>query len=561
METLRQYLARIQAQLAGLTISQKLLIGLLVVVMVGTIFFMVLWSAKPEMVVLIPQSMSPEEINRAEMFLKSSKYDFQTSGDKILVPAEKAYAIRGEMFAAQALPKDTTAALAKLIESNNFLIPDATQARQWTFATQETLTKMLRYFPYIEDGNVLIARGEKSTLGRAAVPSTATVTVKVRGNEPLSTSQVVAIVDMVRGAVAGLSREDVHVTDGQRSYQVPSSDTQMPSDLLAFKKAYEEELIRKLYTMFSNIPTVKIAVNAVPDMRIQKISAQTYDPKPVKATAKETNQETSTADGSGSGGEPGVKPNVGASVDSSSSRRSTSSTSNNSTTENIVKIGDTKTDILVQAGTEWKDTTASISLPRSYFVDLYRRMKHDTTADPEESDKDFALIMDKQIQMAKARAANAIGVSEESKILVDWFDDTITLRPTGPLTPPTAINMTTMISQYAKQGVLALVALGALGMMLMMVRRAVPADADADVNPSVFFGGAANGRRKGEPGQLDVTEDVIGEANEGDAVLTGIELDDETLQSRKLVDEVSTMIKENPENAASLVKRWLAKSA
>ena len=39
----------------------------------------------------------------------------------------------------------------------------------------------------------------------------------------------------------------------------------------------------------------------------------------------------------------------------------------------------------------------------------------------------------------------------------------------------------------------------------------------------------------------------------------GIELDDETLKSRKMVDEVSTMIKDNPENAASLVKRWLTK--
>src|SRR5262249_30187948 len=92
MDRLRQYLGRVQAQLSGLTISQRLLIGLLVVVMLGTIFFTVTLSAKPEMVVLIPQSMSPEDINKAEMYLKG-KYDYQVSGDKILVPAEKAYAI------------------------------------------------------------------------------------------------------------------------------------------------------------------------------------------------------------------------------------------------------------------------------------------------------------------------------------------------------------------------------------------------------------------------------------------------------------------------------------
>jgi flagellar M-ring protein FliF len=93
-------------------------------------------------------------------------------------------------------------------------------------------------------------------------------------------------------------------------------------------------------------------------------------------------------------------------------------------------------------------------------------------------------------------------------------------------------------------------------MMVMMVRKAVPATGGADTDPSVFFGA---GRKKGDVGQMDTGDDVYGEAGAGEAVLTGIELDDDTLQSRKMVDEVSIMIKENPENAAALVKRWLSK--
>src|SRR3954471_14542579 len=99
MDILRRYLATIRAQLTGLTISQRLLIGLLVLVMVATIFFTVTLSAKPEMVVLIPQSMAPEDINRVEMYLKG-KHEYQVQGDKILVPADKAYAIGAELFAA-----------------------------------------------------------------------------------------------------------------------------------------------------------------------------------------------------------------------------------------------------------------------------------------------------------------------------------------------------------------------------------------------------------------------------------------------------------------------------
>jgi flagellar biosynthesis/type III secretory pathway M-ring protein FliF/YscJ len=97
-----------------------------------------------------------------------------------------------------------------------------------------------------------------------------------------------------------------------------------------------------------------------------------------------------------------------------------------------------------------------------------------------------------------------------------------------------------------------------------MVKQAVPASEGTDLDPGVFFSGAAGSggggkRRKGEVGQLDSGDDVFGEANEGEAVLTGIELNDEDVQSRKMVDEVSTMVKENPENAAALVKRWMTK--
>ncbi|MCL2640979.1 MAG: hypothetical protein FWD53_09060 [Phycisphaerales bacterium] len=572
MEILQRYLARVQAQLKGLTISQRLLVGLLVVVMAGTIYFLVLWSAKPEMVALNPLPMSAEEISRAETYLKSSQHKYEVVGDKIMVPAAKVYAITGAMLAAQVLPDDTTAIMARLIENDNFFKPDAQKVREWTWATQETLARILRLFPYIENSKVIIARGERPGLGRAAVPSSASVWVKVQGGESLTQKQVVAIVDIVRRAVPGLGRDEVTLSDGKQSYRVPSDDTPMPSDLLEFKRVYENELERKLYLMFRDIPTVKIAVNAVPDMSVRNIRQMEYSSKPVRAIQEETSKE-STTEGGSSGGEPGVRLNVGATVENSSGRR-TSQTTNDSTSRSIVKIGETETATHSPAGTEWKNTTASISIPRSYLVACYRRVTKDAkfkdpSVDPDDDDPEFKQLVATTIKTAKDRAATAIGITEENGVWVDWFDDTIELRPAEAsiaLASMGGSGMPALVAQYAKQGILALVALGALGMMLMMVRRAVPVSAEADVSPAVFFGGATNGnangrRRRNERGQFEVTdEDVVGEANEGDAVLTGIELDDETLQSRKMVDEVSTMIKENPENAASLVKRWLAKS-
>ncbi len=109
MELIRRFFAQIKAQLAGLTISQKLLIGLLAVVMVATVFFTVMFSAKPQLVPLMSRAMTAEEINQVEMALKG-KYDYQVSGDKVLVPVEQAYEIRGTLMANGQYPKGRHAA-------------------------------------------------------------------------------------------------------------------------------------------------------------------------------------------------------------------------------------------------------------------------------------------------------------------------------------------------------------------------------------------------------------------------------------------------------------------
>ena len=568
MEFFSKYVSQIRAQLAGLTMSQKLLIGLLIVVMIGVIFGVVVSSAKPEMVVLIPQAMAPDEINRVVMYLKG-KYEYQVEADKVLVPSEKAYAIRGELFAAQALPKDTTVAFSELIKSNTLWDTNEQQSRKWNYATQEVLTKMLRYFPYIEDGTVVIARGEKQGIGRDAIPSSASVTVKVRNNEGLTGNQVTAIVDMIRGAVPGLKREDVHVTDGQRVYHAPSGDTPMPTDLLAYKKSIEDELTRKLWIMFADVGNIKIAVNVVPDMTSRVRDDTQFNPKVVKAVKSETTRETTSSEGSGNGGEPGVKSNGTASATDAGAGRPRSAQSSNdatSTYENYVSRTEEKA--VLAPGTEIKDMTASISLPRSYFLAIYRRIAKDPKADPE--DDKLQPVIDTQLKQAQARAKNTIGAKSDEQIRVDWFDDTIVLKGLDASGSGAGLassgSIASMVSQYAKQAVLGAVALAVLGMMLMMVRRAVPSTAGNDIDPSVFFGNSGGGsgggkgrRKKDDPAALDVGDDVFGEAGEGDAVLTGIELDDETLQSRKMVDEVSLMVKENPENAAALVKRWMQK--
>ena len=52
----------------------------------------------------------------------------------------------------------------------------------------------------------------------------------------------------------------------------------------------------------------------------------------------------------------------------------------------------------------------------------------------------------------------------------------------------------------------------------------------------------------------------IGEASEGNAALDGMELDDETIRTQQMLDQVSNLVKEDPESAVTMVKRWMNRS-
>ncbi len=561
MGTLQRILSQIKNQLAGLTMSQKLLIGTLAVIMVGIVFGVITYSAKPEMVELLPgNSWTAEDIGNVKAHL-DGRHTYEMSGSQIMVPAEQAFEIRGELAAEQALPKDTTLAFAKLADANDFMRTDRSNERLWNYAKQEVLTKVIKNFPYIADATVIISQGERTGLGHEGVPTSAMVTVKTKNGDALSNNQVMAIAETVHGATSGMRREDVHVTDGARAYHVPSEDDVTPTDLLSAKKLMEDELSGKLMTQFSYIPDAKVSVNVIIDMSARKLESKTYDPKPVKAETNSTSRDTSSTEGSGAGGQPGVQPNVAIVAGAATTNRGTSQTTSEQTVSTDVRFSDKEEQRILPAGTEVLDMTASISFPRSYFEKIYQlRYAKDPKAMPD--DTALKPVLADYFERLRSLAKNVIGAKTDDQIRIDYFDDTIGAPAMAAMTGTelaSSASIGSYVNLYAKQGVLFMLAAGALGLMFMMARKAAPAgDAGMDTN-SFATAGAGGRRRKAETGNMDVGDDVFGEANESAAVLTGIELDDETLKSRKMVDEVSIMIKDNPENAASLVKRWLTK--
>ena len=108
-----------------------------------------------------------------------------------------------------------------------------------------------------------------------------------------------------------------------------------------------------------------------------------------------------------------------------------------------------------------------------------------------------------------------------------------------------------MVLDYGPQVGLGAMALLSLFMMLRVAKNATP-----PAKPQ-------SSRIEEEPPApdqemiLDVGPHTVGQAEASHSFLTGREVDPETLRYAELGNEVSSMVKQNPESAAQLLRRWV----
>src|SRR5437763_16798802 len=99
MDLLKKQLEKIQQQLTGLSASQKMLTASLVAIMVMTFVWWGKYAGTSEMEPVVNQSLNADEMTNVKRVLRAENIEFQASGDRILVNAEK----KEEAIAALAL--------------------------------------------------------------------------------------------------------------------------------------------------------------------------------------------------------------------------------------------------------------------------------------------------------------------------------------------------------------------------------------------------------------------------------------------------------------------------
>ncbi len=560
MGQLQNAMQTIREQLVKLSASQRMLIASLAVILLMTMFLISQYAGSKTYVDLLPVSATPDQVQLAAQFLSEGGVEHRLVNGRPQVAPERRRAIIAQMGQANALPGDTSMLFADLIDKQSWTMSNSQQRQLYNIALQNELASVIAQMRGISAATVIIDAPEKRGLGAAVQVPTASVTVSHSG-QSLSQNAVDAIASLVAGAKAGLSMENVVVVDGVQNQQrrARNEDSLASGTYLETQTKYEKMYRDRLLGMLGYIDGVIIAVSAQVDVTRQVSNTMSVLPAgqgTVSAPKIET-ERTSEQRGASNSAEPGVRSNAGLDIASSGSS-GTEFTESETSSELTTKFG-TRTETVHDPRGRPTKLSAAINVPRSYVLSEYQFANGADAEAPDGAaleqffDAERVRIETSALTLLETQLPD--GTAVPGAVTVAMIPDPVV--PEAATAGGFAAGLGgggggggLLASGLVKTVALGGMALVSLGLMAMSLKKAGKRPDLPTAEELV-----------GMPPALDSDGDVMGEAGEAEGVLSGIELTDEDMQRRQMLEQVVSFVQESPDDAAMLFQRWMATEA
>ena len=585
MEQLRNTLATIQKYLGQLTLTHKLLVALVTVIAVMSLMLVWTWSAKQEYTEFLPRATDVEQAKATE-WLKNHDITPVMKGTHPWVPASQHHALFSRYAESGNLPEDTSMLFQGMLEKSTWYSTRQQNDQTYNLALQNELAAVISKFNGIAKATVIIDAPERQGLGAGSRKPTAAAAVFAQGKGGLDQGTVDAIAALIASSKAGLSIESVRVIDGntRRQRRATAMEDLASSTYLEDVTKWENSTREKLVSFLAYIPEVMVAVTTQIDNSRLNRTREEFLPKDSGTISliKRERGSSQTQAGAAPGGEVGIRSNVGMDVNSTGTAAATGSSNKEEESEFLNFPGRVQ-DIIIDNKGRPSMVAVSVNVPRAFVASQIPQATPaagttapaDAPTGPTEDqiaakfEKDIRpRIIESIVPHVKAMIASAnpgLSAEELNKLLMAQVSvsmiplDIVAMTiggglgnnsgsgsgnggPGGTSGLPFGLS-TAMIESVAIGGM----ALLAMGMMIIMVRRAGGGASIPSAEEIV-----------GLPPALATKNDLIGEADESDAPMMGIEVDDAEVRTGKMLDQVTDWVKGSPDGAAKLLNRWIA---
>ena len=308
-------LSQLTESYVKLPLVQKILFPILTFASIAGIIYVSKWANRPDYVVLY-SDLQPADSAAVLTALKAQKikYDVRDGGASIAVsPPEIVHELRISL-AGDGIPKGGVVGF-ELFDSTSLGTTTFVERLKFLRAIQGELERTINSIDSVASVRVHITQPEKSVFARDGNNPTASVMLKLRPGAELNKKQVKGIANLVAGSVEGLAKENVTIIDtfgNLLTYKEEGEDSMgIEATRLQYQQEVERGYVQRVEQMLAKVlgPGKVIArVTADIDFSANEREEEAYDPSGQVVRSERTVEEG--AGSSARGGQPGLASNT-----------------------------------------------------------------------------------------------------------------------------------------------------------------------------------------------------------------------------------------------------------
>jgi len=561
MDFLNKAFAQTKDLLSSMTPGTRMVAGLLVAAIAISLCYLFQTNLSgSEEFLFAARVFSLEELQDIqEAFAKANLADYEVDGSRIKVPRGKQNDYIAAMIDHDALPRLTNDYWSKALSAGSpFESREAQQAR-YKHAKENELAVWIRAIKGIEWASVQYDIQEERGFPRKKV-ATAIVAVRPAAGIDLDADRIRGIRNTVAGSIVELKPEDVTVQDvnSGRSYNFDTEAAIFGADgtgYAAVKQHYEDLWADKVRDAVSYIPGAIVVANVELDPEKRRVDWGTkLNPKGGFTSRSRDLTKTSTSTSPVNQGRPGLEAQSGSIMSGGSVSREGPRSQTEQTESMVEKITDRDHYTVEKASLVPKRVTVAVSLPSSYYLDVWRQRNPAPEGQPapEPTGNDLKNVEDEVTKKVEDIAVGLLPPPEEDlkdpypRVQVTTYQSMPVAETPAPTTTDQAL--TWIGNNWSKLG-LGLVGLFGLVMLRSMIRSAPTATASERPAPAV----AGNE----EPSAKTSRDTAESDAESTPRILQGSFVD----SGPNMKEELADMVRGNPDAAAAILKNWISNAA
>jgi flagellar biosynthesis/type III secretory pathway M-ring protein FliF/YscJ len=549
-QRLRDAIQDVLRRIGGMDTSARLLVGSILVILTMGLFLVSQYAASPAMSSV---TVKPEDAMVVLQTIRDHGYTAEDAGNgSILVEARNKAAIR--KYVEEAGYSIESVSDADLEQSGGQWVSNAEREQMQRTIRIRRAERAIGMDPKIKDVSIVLSGGGRTQLGLKGPKPRAAVTVELRtGSLDREMAETIAMQALIED---GLELANVTVVEaGGTSFRFGDESGGGRRDYLAQMRAFEREVSQKLGVIVrAAFPQASVAVNA--QVLVAEIDEESVAfEKPAKGDSYVATDESETPIPGAGGGQPGFRSNAGVSGVGAASLGGGSAIAKRSTSENVIdnRFPGTRTRTREFANHPVK-IAATVLLPTQAVESILRQELG------EEAEIGQAQI-DARVDAVRTLLQQSLTPLVDSSEFRDGTTGEVVVQalPFAEYMPIATAGIGGGVGdmiqgvtggdtlQALKNAGLVGLSLLSLAMMFMMVRRS----GGGDVLPSAE-------ELAGVPPVLEDDEaEVVGEADEAAPALVGVELDDEELRRKQMLEQLNQLVKKDPADVAALLRRWM----